>query len=371
MDIDNYNVVSPLLTGRMVDLRPKAIEGCIAEQVCSRVRVGTGSGLAGDTQAFSGTIWQRNKTGFMGGPEGEALALGAPLTPAKVGDPSTLTYTCSKYGHRSQPGIPYEFDQRSQFPTPLVMEHLDAHKIRLKLAREKRFATLVQTTGNWTGTVACNAAPGGGSVKFSDVVASKPVSLFNRLKEAFFVQTDGIEADTLVVPRSTMVYLAENYELRQLVYASAAGIVYSPNPVDQAVGDAAAKLSKAIGLRVLVGSARHNTANPGQTHSGAYIYADTVWMGYAGNNAVSAFRDQQSGQATITGDIGACLLVEEISNIPNGRILADADAGGMLLAAGVDQEKVSLGGVIVPWALHYEAMTKTSATLGYTVTDCE
>ena len=118
-------------------------------------------------------------------------------------------------------------------------------------------------------------------------------------------------------------------------------------------------LASEFGLRVHIGSARYNSANLGQSHTEAYVWTDTIWLGVLQSNAVQVGANVQTVKT-------AALGIDEMSAIAEAG-LASLDSP---MSGGVDELSPSMGNAWIPYVQHAADEIVVSADLGATLTDC-
>lgn len=292
--------VDPILTGRVLGAVPDP--SLLSNQgVVEELNVNRG--------ALDGTIFIEPRRPFMGDANHTSLARapGADHKQLAGGDPSTETYSVrSIFG--AERGLPVELEEASQFPIALREREASILRSAMMLNREVNLASLLFTTGNWTGTVACNALTSGGSAKWSDT-AARPLAGLIQAVESYRQQNGGIMPDTLVMGHTAANALRTNDEMRGIVrIATANGSALAagadrPLSVPAVQAAIAAELGIPEG-RVFIGSARRETAASGATSSEADIWTDTCWFGnlLGGNGAAfgSVARVQAVGAMVFT-----------------------------------------------------------------------
>jgi len=341
--------VNPILTGVVSTTRPNY--PLIGRDLLPRISVVNPS--------YSGVIQVDTHTGFMGGPQGVERAPGAAMATMHTKDPSTVSYACKVYSLASDP-IPTQVLARSQNPEDLLSREAVAIQAALALAEESRIATLLQTTGNWTATVACTAIASGGGAKWSDMAAGRPLGDISLTLEVFAEQSHGGDATDIVIDRTIASNLRKHPELRGLyILTSGAGQIDKPLTADQLK----AVFLDTFGVRLHIGKARWNTANLGQTHTEANIWTDTMWVGSLDNPAmVQAGNDIRASRIAAIG-------IDETSTQPPS---ANGAISNLIvpMIAGTEEISKTMGDGIKVWAEQTCCENVLAANLGYTVTDC-
>ena len=292
--------VDPILTGRVLGAVPDP--SLLSNQgVVEELNVNRG--------ALDGTIFVEPRRPFMGDTDHTSLARapGADHKQLAGGDPTTTTYSVrSIFG--AERSLPVEIEEASQFPIALREREASILRSAMMLNREVNLASLLFTTGNWTGTVACNALTDGGSAKWSDV-AARPLAGLIQAVENYRQQNGGIMPDTLVMGYSAANALRKNDEMRGIVRIATGNGSALAAGADRPLSIPAvqAAISAELGIpagRVFIGSARRETAATGAASSEADIWTDTCWFGnlLGGNGAAfgSVARVQAVGAMVFT-----------------------------------------------------------------------
>lgn len=343
----SYRAVDPVFTGFMATLAPDPV--LIGRALTPRIAV--------DNPAYVGKIWLDTHQSFMGTPQALEVRPGAPLPTMASKDPSTVSYECVPYGIASE-GIPKRSAARSQLPEDLVQRDIRMLRNALLIAEEIRYATLYQTSGNWTTTSACNALPGG--AKWS-APTSTPLVDLHSLIGTYMEASHGAVPTDLILPYAVARAIGSTADARGFYVANASGTETSavtagvPLGVDKVV----ALLAAEFGLRVHVGRGRKGTNNLGQSHAESYIWTDTVWLG-------TLLSDAAVDGASIRTVQTAALGIDERSAIGE-QGLSGLDTS---FSAGVDEVAPSQGDKWVPYVQHCADELRMAADLGATITDC-
>lgn len=342
----NFRLVDPVFSGFMATTKPK--QEFIGRKITPRIRV--------NSPDYVGKIFVDTHTRSMGDAQTLLMAPGAPHPKMSTADPSSVTYTCEMYGVASD-GIPKVNAGRSQLPVDLVQREMGILMDRLLIAEEIRYATLYQTSGNWTTTVACSALTG--QAQWSSATATPLVDLHAYL-ETYHAAAHGNFATDIIIPYAVAVAMARTNEVRGVVsIATANGTAMAPANRPLSVSALKALIEQEFGLKVHIPAARKNTANMGQTHAEAYVFTDTVWLG-------TLMADAVADGANIRTVATAALGVDEISPL--------AEAGlaelGSVLSAGVDELSPTNGNAWVPYCQQSADELRLIADFGATITDC-
>lgn len=264
-----YSVIHPvdeILTSLVQEAIPSDSQ-LIADQVFENVKI----------PQRSGTLLLENTRNFMGAPELDLQrAPGASRVSLTEYSRTNLTFKAENYG--LEESIAMEDIIDSQFPGG--EEQRAAKKVRraLKLSREKRAADLLFNTAVFTNTDNCTNLMGGKL----NAAGTDALTGLDKLKDQIFASAHGINPDTMILGRASARALARNPEFRSYltVGATPSGIAGGGQLVlnDDAV---AAIIRDVLGIpNVYIGSARRETAIPGQTSSEAQIWTDgTIFCG--------------------------------------------------------------------------------------------
>jgi len=347
VNFGSYRAVDPVYTGFLATLAPDPV--LIGRSLTPSITVSNAD--------YIGKVWLDTHTSFMGSPQSLVARPGAPLPTMSSKDPSTVSYECVPYGVASD-GIPKLNAARSQLPEDLVQRELRALRNALLIAEEIRYATLYQTTGNWTTTADCNTLAG--ATKWSSP-ASTPLVDLHGFIETYMAAAHGAAPTDLILPYAVARAIGATADARGFYVqnlsggqtaATAAG---RPLSVERVVELIAGE----FGLRVHVGRARKNTANLGQTHAESYVWTDTVFLG-------TLMADASVTGASINTVQTAALCINE-SSILGASGLAGLGSG---FSAGVDEVSPSQGDKWVPYVQHCADELRLAADLGATIKDC-
>ena len=259
----NLHPVDEILSSLVVEAVPSDSQ-LIADQVMETIVI----------PERSGTLLLEETRNFMGAGAGLDLQRAPGASRVSIGgfDRSSTTYKALIYSASDSIAMEDIFD--SQYPGS--EEQRAAKKVArvMKLAKEKRAADLLFGTANFADNN-CTAEFGG---KFN-AAGAEPLSNLHTLKDTVFEAAHGINPDTLIFGREVFRQLARNPEIRGYVGDSTAGIA-SGNRIlsDEAVKSV---LRDVLGIpNIFVGQARRDTAVPGATSDGAYIWTgDSLFMG--------------------------------------------------------------------------------------------
>lgn len=188
---------------------------------------------------------------------------------------SSSTYSVSKWGVAAMWTAQDLADARAGGTTDmqLINGKVELTVQRAGLEREIEVATKIQTTGNWSTTYA-GVASGPTGLQFLrwDNASADPVQDFVTWQE-YMRLTFGIEANTAVIPISVINKLKVSPNLIDRIKYG--GTMDRPTEVtfDQ--------IKMLLNVeRLFVPKAVYNTAAEGQTPVYAYIWSNTMWMGY-------------------------------------------------------------------------------------------
>lgn len=347
INYSNLRPVDPVLTGFMASLAPDPV--LIGRALTPRVAV--------DNPDFIGKVWLDTHESFMGTPQALELQPGVPMPTMASKDPSTVSYECVPYGLASK-GIPKRGAARSQLPEDLVQRELRMLRNALLIAEEIRYATLYQSSGNWTTTSACNALSGG--AKWSSLTSTPLVDLHGYIG-TYVEAAHGAMPTDLILPYAVARAIGATADARGFYVANLSGGQSAAATAGRPLGveRVAELLASEFGLKVHIGRARKNTANLGQSHSESYIWTDTVWLGTLNADAGVDGRSVRTIRS-------AALGIDERSLIGEGGL------GGLdtSFSAGVDEIAPSQGDAWVPYVQHCADELKLAADLGATITDC-
>ena len=338
----SYRPVDPVYTGFLATTAPS--QSFVGRRLTPRISV--------DNPAYIGKVFLDTHQTMLGSPQSLVATPGAPLPRMSSADPTTVTYTCSLYGAASV-GIPKQSAARSQLPVDLVQRELKMLRDALAIAEEIRYATLYQTSGNFTTTSACASLQTG--TKWN-AAGAQPLADLRAYIDTVRQAAHGNDPTDIIIPYSVAVAMGSSAELRGVYFGTAAGLAAaSPS---MGVADVVTVLQNSLGVRVHIGKARKNTANFGQTHAESEVWTDTVWLG-------CLMADAAVQGASVRSVATATLAVDEVSPIAGAGL---GDLG--YLSAGVDEVSPSQGNAWVPYVQHACAELVVSADLGATITDC-
>jgi hypothetical protein len=342
----SYRAVDSEFSGFLATTKPK--QDYVGRVMTPRIRV--------NSPDFAGKIWVDTHVSAMGTPQSLVVAPGAPLPKMTTADPSTVSYETVCYGLASN-GIPKRGAARSKLPVDLVQREMSILQDALLIAEEVRYATLYQTSGNWTTTAACNSL--GGAAKWSSRTAT-PFSDLHEFLETYHAAAHGYFATDICIPWHVAQAMCRTSEVRgaMVLVSSTETGVGQVSPV-LTMDALRARLLSELGLRAHFPATRYNTANLGQAHAEGYVWTDTVWLGRLDADAV------QDG-ANIRTVATAALGVDEVSTLISAGL---GDMGG-IMSAGVDELMPSQGDVYIPYVQHAADELVISADLGATLTDC-
>lgn len=257
----NIHPVDNILTGLVAQAIPPESQ-LIAHQVFENIKI----------PERSGTLLLEVARAFMGSPDLDPRrAPGASGQEVNDQDRSEMTYKAEIY--RLQATIAMEDIVDSQYPGS--EEQRAAMRVRraLLLAKEKRAADLLFNTSVFTNTNNCTALMGGKV----DAAGTNALSGLDILKEQVYANAHGIDPDTMIIGRGTARALARSPEFRSYLSSSAgaSGIAGGGDYVLN--NDAVVSIIKQqLQIpNVYIGSARAETANPGQASAEAQIWTDS------------------------------------------------------------------------------------------------
>lgn len=257
----NIHPVDNILTGLVAQSIPSESQ-LIAHEVFENIKI----------PERSGTLLIESTRAFMGAPDlDDRRAPGSSRVELNDHDRSSMTYRAGIYS--LQASIAMEDIYDSQYPGS--EEQRAAMRVRraLLLKKEKRAADLLFNTAVFTNTdTATNLF--GGKV---NAAGTNALSGLDILKEQVFVNAHGNPADTMILGRGTARALARSPEFRKYLSSSAgaSGIAGGGDFVlnDDAVISVIKNELKIP--HVYIGSARAETANPGQSSAESQIWTDS------------------------------------------------------------------------------------------------
>lgn len=179
----------------------------------------------------------------------------------------TNTYRCLTYGAAA--AMPRDLMSNADAELQLEARYAELLTDKLSLAKERRVATLFQTTGNWTSGTAL-----AGGTCWDAFATSTPVTDIDTGIQTVVDNTSGLPANTFITNRTTWKTLRRHPDILALVY----GEGYGPKLVTPELFAKAFEFEK-----VLIGSSYYtadeeDTDDSGITYTG--IWTDTTWIGY-------------------------------------------------------------------------------------------
>lgn len=316
--------------------------------VCAAIALPVPSGNGRQT----GTIFVANTVEFDGGPQSSATGLEAdyPLLPGNRD--TTTTYTLQEHKHHDV--VLDRHEKWNQGTGPLARKA--AVRIGRKLGKdmERDLAAVLFNTSNFTNAALVDV--GGGGVQWSTYSTAKPDLDIKKVLITFFEQSE-VEATHLVLGRQVLdAYASCLYSMGiQLVTSGAAlGTQLSREAAVQRIQDL-------HNVQVIVGSERYNSAAPGLTKSGAYIWGKGFWVGCLGDAENASMTD-----AGLSLDARAvALLVDREAGAASG-----LDMSGAMLPVNIaafPQNPPKAKGTVIAGEAYWHAVL-CKAELGYYVT---
>lgn len=288
--------------------------------VCAQLAIPVPSGNGRQT----GTMFVANTVEFDGGPQSSSTGLEAdyPLLPGNRD--TTVTYTLQEHKHHDV--VLDRHEKWNQGTGPLARKA--AVRIGRKLGKdmERELAGVLFSTSNFTNAALVDV--GGGGVQWSTYSTAKPDLDIKKALTAFLEQSE-VEATHLVIGKQALdAYSSCLYSMGVMLVTSGAA---QGTPLTREA--AIARIEELHNVKVLVGSERYNSAAPGLTKSGAYIWGKSFWVGCLGDaenasmtdaglsldaRAVALVVDQEAGSASGLDMSGAPLPVniESFPQVP-------------------------------------------------------
>lgn len=243
----------------------------IADKVLPKVQV--------DGKAYKGQVWVESRRSYMGQPGLNLKRTGLAKRPKiNSGPPTLVDYSCEERGPMSE--IPWDKIRRSQFIEPLVVRETKIVVRAILIDRELDAANLLFDPNkyNASNTAALAALPGGSGVQVGGVGATEVKDLLIA-RNLCRVAAGGTLPDSLTLGWSVFDALRSGTDIRGYIGDNTNRMALTD---DAMVG----ALSTALGIpkeRIFVGSAMHETANPGQTSAEEEIWGDSVLFHYSAN----------------------------------------------------------------------------------------
>jgi hypothetical protein len=262
----NLHPVDQVLTSLAIEAIPSD-DQLIADKIFEKVNI----------PERSGTLLVENTRNFMGATDLD-LERAPGSSRAMIGsfDRSSIVYKALIYS--ASDSIAFEDIEDSQYPGSEEARIIKKVARTLKLAKEKRAADLLFDNTVFTNTSTVAALSGGTGNKFN-AAGGEPLHDLHVMKDLVFANSHGINPDTLVLGRDVFREIARNPEVRGFAGTIGSGFASGNRILNDAV--VLEVLKDVLGIpNVLVGAARRETANPGQTSSEGYIWTgDSIFMG--------------------------------------------------------------------------------------------
>jgi hypothetical protein len=261
----------------------------------------------------TGTIFVANTVEFDGGPQTSETGLEAdyPLLPGNLD--TTVTYTLKEHKHYDR--VLDRHERWNQGTGPLALKA--GVRIGRKLGKdmERALATVLFSTSNFNNSAVVDL--GGGGVQWSTFSTAKPDLDIKKALIAFREQSE-VDATHIVIGRQALDAYAS------CLYSMDVQVVTSGGATGQALTEEAAvqRIERLHNVKVLVGAERYNSAAPGLSKSGAYIWGKGFWVGCLG--------DVENASMT---DAGLSLDARAVA------VVVDAEAGS---ASGLDMSGAAL-----------------------------
>lgn len=338
----NISPVSPILSGIAIGaIQPLRL-------VCAQVGVTQVDVMSGKATR-NGTVFVQDSADWMGGPETDHTAIGGDYPMMEARAKSTVTYALEEYKRAAFVADAHE--RFSQVPGSLVSENAAMVGRYLALQFERRCASLFFSTGNWPDAALVDI--GGGGVQWSTPSTAKCDSDIDAAKVTARETAYGLEPDTIIIGQQAL----DAY--RRCVQAQGIAVVTSGAAQGNILTESQAvdRIASLHGLRVIVGSARYNSAAPGLAASGAYIWGKSFWIGCLGGGAGAA-----TGSGVVVTPRAALLLADTMGSPLN--------LGGVTLPMVADQTlqlPPKAKGTVVSAECYTDEIV-TDANLGYLVT---
>lgn len=286
--LNSVNVVSPLLSGAAIG----------AAQQLSLVASGLPQARV-PAQSYHGQVFIESSGSYMGSPQNLKTSLSADYPLTQAGDPTVVSFSCEEYKLASAI-VPDKLLERSQFPADLLSREAAAIGRKLALDMESRVANLFFSAGNWPDSAL--AALGGGGIQWSNYTTAKPdldidVAMVLARESAY-----GRNPDTIILGQQVI----DAY--RRCLQAQGVAVVGSGAARADILteADAISRIESLFGLKVLIGSARANTAAPGLAVSGSYIWGKSFWIGCLQDTDAAV-----AGSDVMVRPVAGLLIVED------------------------------------------------------------
>lgn len=267
----------------------------------------------------------------------EDLSVGPSGTPGEIGG-TLSTSTFSTVGIGAQTAIPTELEANADSPLKIQMAYTQRVLDVIALAREIRVATLVTTSGNWTGGYTTTLAAG---AKWNGGAGSNPIQDLYTAIESSLTPVRAIAMSEQLWHDFVQNAAVQKY--------TASKIDLPPLPGAQAgeYGKITSQFSALLGLPpILVGRMRKKTAN-----TPTYGY---VW----GNNVALLYNESAVPMMTAPSTAKTFRWTGADSAVPDG-----TQQGGFLVRSYFDPKRGARGARIVV-VTHNDTEVMTSVVAG-------
>jgi hypothetical protein len=218
----------------------------------------------------AGKIIVANTDEFMGSPEGSETALDSDYPMMEGKTDTTVSYSLKE--HKRARLVLDRHEKWNQGKGPLKSAAAAQVGRFLGLKMESNLATVLFTTGNWTNAAVADL--GGGGVQwstYSTAVCDLDLDIMLQRHR----EKANCEATDIVMGQQVFDAYRRCLSTQGLrVVTSGAGQAEMLT-----AEEAKSRIEARHNVRLHVGSARHNTAAPGLTKVGAYIWGKSVWVG--------------------------------------------------------------------------------------------
>lgn len=332
--------INPLLTGAAI--------GAVAplNLVCAQ------AGIFTPTRGNkTGTFLVRSLGDYMGDADDAYVALEADYKGTDTTDLSTGTFELKAW--KKYEFVSAALQAFSQVPGDHVKEAGVVLGRRAGFFAERKLRSTLFNASNFT---AANVSDlGGGGVKWSNYVAARPDVDIRKAMIAFKNASNTTAVDMVIAEDVLDAYAMCLASQNLIVTTSGAGNAQLLNQ-EQAIQ----RLRTMHGLNVMVGRSRYNTAAPGLTVSGSYIWTDGFWIGIL------------AGPPGIQGESGIVLSPRAVAGFSHMMEGTGLTLDGVSLPVAVSQtmqEPPKNRGTVVAAEMYIDVKL-LSGTFGYYVKEC-
>lgn len=200
--------------------------------------------------------------------EARAIAPGDTAPFASAIPTLTNTYQCINYAHRTP--IPRRIAQNADPALQLQATMTELEMQRILIARERRVASMVNTSGNWT-----NSATLSTTDLWSDTTNSKPVTKIDSALDTVRAYAGGQSGNTMVMGGLVWKYLKRHPDITYLIFGPGANrdLITTPELVARAFS-----LDNVYVGEALYTGDEEDTDETGITYS--RIWGAYCWIGY-------------------------------------------------------------------------------------------